>query len=83
MTQTPAKPNPEFARLTLDKPLVDERIILEVAAGQTLRAALKDLIVKPGVAYVVMVNGKVVDQAELIQPGDEIRCLPQIVGGNR
>jgi sulfur carrier protein ThiS len=33
------------------------------------------------VAYVVLVNGVVVDQNQIIQPEDEIRCIPQIIGG--
>ena len=76
MTQDPAS-----AHLILDKPLVQKKIDLEVSAGQSYYEVLKQYITKPGVAYVVLVHGVVVDMHQEIQPGDEIRCVPQIVGG--
>jgi len=69
------------AQLILDKPLVAQRMEVEVAAGQRYTDVLKRFITKPGVAYVVLVDGVVVDQNEIIQPGVEIRCVPQIIGG--
>ena len=71
----------ESAHLILDKPLVDQRIDVEVHAGQRYNEVLKRYITKPGVAYVVLVDGVVVDQNEIIPPGVEIRCVPQIIGG--
>lgn len=71
----------EPAHLILDKPLVSQRMEVEVGAGQRLSDVLKRFITKPGVAYVVLVDGVVVDQNEIIQPGVEIRCIPQIIGG--
>lgn len=71
----------ESAHLILEKPLVAQRIEAEVAAGQRYTDVLKQYIIKPGVAYVVLVDGVVVDQNEIIQPGEEIRCVPQIIGG--
>jgi len=71
----------ESAHLILDKPLVAQRMEVEVAAGQRYTDVLKRFITKPGVAYVVLVDGVVVDQNETIQPGVEIRCVPQIIGG--
>jgi hypothetical protein len=71
----------ESAHLILDKPLVAQRIEAEVAAGQRYTDVLKRFITKPGVAYIVLVDGVVVDQNEIIPPGVEIRCVPQIVGG--
>jgi hypothetical protein len=71
----------ESAHLILDKPLVAQRIDVEVLAGQRYIEVLKRYITKPGVAYVVLVDGVVVDQNEIIQPGVEIRCVPQIIGG--
>ena len=77
--------NPEdhfiTATLIIDKPLVERKTTFEVMAGQTLRDALKDIIMKPGMAYIMLINGQVVDQNIIIQPGDQIRCLPQISGG--
>jgi len=69
------------AQLILDKPLVEQRMEVEVAAGQRYSDVLKRFIAKPGVAYVVLVDGVVIDQNEIIQPGVEIRCVPQIIGG--
>lgn len=69
------------AHLILDKPLVAQRMEAEVDAGQRYTDVLMRYITKPGVAYVVLVDGVVVDQNEIIQPGVEIRCVPQIIGG--
>ncbi|MBE0685699.1 MAG: hypothetical protein IH585_06835 [Anaerolineaceae bacterium] len=69
------------AHLILDKPLVAQRIEAEIAAGQRYSDVLKRFITKPGVAYVVLVDGVVIDQNEIIQSGVEIRCVPQIIGG--
>ncbi len=73
--------NAESAHLVLDEPLVAERIDVQVAAGQIYSVVLKQYITKPGLAYVILADGMVVDQSETIQPGTEIRCVPQIVGG--
>jgi hypothetical protein len=71
----------ESAHLILDKPLVAQRMEADIAAGQRYTDVLKRYITKPGVAYVVLVDGVVVDQNEIIQQGVEIRCVPQIIGG--
>ena len=71
----------ESAHLILNEPLVAERIDVHVAAGQPYCVVLKRYITKPGQAYVVLVDGMVVDQSEIIQPDTEIRCVPQIAGG--
>ena len=71
----------ELAHLILDKPLVAKKIETFVTAGQKFSEVLPHFITKPGVAYVVLVNGIVVDLDQHIQPGDEIRCVPQIIGG--
>ena len=71
----------ESAHLILDKPLVVQRMEVDVAASQRYTDVLKRFITKPGVAYIVLVDGVVVDQNEIIQPGVEIRCVPQIIGG--
>ena len=69
------------AHLILDKPLVSRHIEIDIEADQSFSDVLKKYITKPGVAYVVLVNGVVVDQNRIIQPDDEIRCIPQIIGG--
>lgn len=81
MSSRELKTDPETAHLILDKPLVAEKIDTQVAVGKSYYQVLKSFITKPGVAYVVVVNGVVVDMHEVIQAGDEIRCVPQIIGG--
>lgn len=71
----------ELAHLILDKPLVANKIDTHIVAGKTYAEVLTYYITKPGVAYVAIVNGVVVDLKEMVQPGDEIRCVPQIIGG--
>jgi sulfur carrier protein ThiS len=75
------KNDSELAHLVLDKPLVDKKIDIFITAGQKYCEVLPQFITKPGVAYVVLVNGVVVDMDQEVQPGDEIRCVPQIIGG--
>jgi sulfur carrier protein ThiS len=72
---------PNSASLTIDYPLVEKKMVLQVPAGQTLKEVLKDLKIRPGLSFVILVNGLVVDQQIMINSGDEIRCLPQILGG--
>jgi len=69
------------ASLTIDYPLVEEKMVLQVPAGQSLQEALRDLKIRPGLSFVILVNGVVVDQQVMVNSGDEIRCLPQILGG--
>ncbi len=76
-----SKNNSPTAHLILDKPLVEKKMDLMIPAGQSYYEVLKQYITKPGVAYVVLVNGLVVDMQEEIRPDDEIRCVPQIIGG--
>lgn len=72
-----------MAHLVLDKPLVKKKIDLMVPAGKTYNEVLRQYIIKPGVAYIVLVDGVVVELDQVIQPGDEIRCVPQIIGGRK
>lgn len=81
MSNDKKEKRPELAHLILDKPLVAKKIDTFVTAGQKYSEVLPKLITKPGVAYVVLVNGVVVDMDQETQPGDEIRCVPQIIGG--
>ncbi len=81
MTHTNPENQPLFATLTIDKPLVESKTTFQVKAGKILRDTIKDTLIKPGMAYVILINGQVVDQNVIIQPGDQIRCLPQITGG--
>jgi sulfur carrier protein ThiS len=81
MTETNNQKTSGSAHLILDKPLVSRHIEVDIEAGRSFSDVLKKYITKPGVAYVVLVNGVVVDQNQIIQPDDEIRCIPQIIGG--
>ena len=73
--------NSMLAHLVLEKPLVQKKIDIMVPAGEIYNEILKQYITKPGVAYVILVDGVVVESDQVIQPGDEIRCVPQIIGG--
>jgi len=73
--------HPFTAHLLLEKPLVQKKVDLMVPAGVTYIEVLNQYITKPGVAYIVLVGGVVVESDQVIQPGDEIRCVPQINGG--
>lgn len=69
------------AVLTLDRPFVDRKIELYLPVGTCLQAYLPKVITAPGLAYVVLVNGRVSDLDYCVRRGDEILCLPQIAGG--
>ena len=69
------------ALLILDKPLVDERTEINLTAGVWLKDVAKTLDVKPGLSFVMLVNGRVSDGNYNVQAGDVITCLPQIAGG--
>ncbi len=69
------------AHLILDKPLVAQRVDVDVEAGQRYAVILRRYLTQSDLAYVVLVDGVVVDQNEIIQPNTEIRCALQIVGG--
>ena len=70
-----------YATLILDKPLVNEKIRVQLAPGSKLTEFLASIEIKPGFAFVVLVNGLVSESDIIVQSGDEIRCLPQITGG--
>ena len=71
----------EFAHLIIDKPLVSDRIDEYVEAGKSYSVFLKHYITNSSLGYMVIVDGLVVDQDEIIKPNTEIRCVPQICGG--
>lgn len=53
----------------------------EVPAGQSIRSALEGLDLPRRDALVAIVNGLTSDTAYILQPGDEVQLLAQIVGG--
>ncbi len=69
------------AILRIDKPLVDQRIDIPIEAGIDLQQILAEIEIKPGFAFVVIVNGLVSESKYIVQAGDMIQCLPQITGG--
>ncbi len=69
------------AILFLDKPMVEEKIRMQIPAGTKLNDVLASIVIKPGFAFVVMVNGLVSESDIIVNAGDEIHCLPQISGG--
>jgi sulfur carrier protein ThiS len=73
--------NKNSAIITLDYPLVKKKLEFQVQSGQTMQEALKNIEIRPGFSFVILVNGQVADQNVIINPGDKIHCLPQILGG--
>lgn len=69
------------AYIRLDKPLVSEKRIAAVSAGQTIAQALDGLQIALPQAAVALVNGKTFDLSYLLEPGDSVSFLFQISGG--
>lgn len=72
---------PETALLILDKPLVDQKIEKKLLQGDYLNDIVQTLTIKPGLSFVLLVNGQVSDGNYYVKNGDVIHCVPQIVGG--
>ncbi|MAT41214.1 MAG: hypothetical protein CL609_02655 [Anaerolineaceae bacterium] len=72
---------PETALLILDKPLVDHKLEMRLPEGVYLNEIVKTLKIKPGLSFVLLVNGQVSDGNYYVKHGDIINCIPQIVGG--
>ncbi len=70
-----------YATLHLEKPLVSEKVIFQIPAGENLQKILEQVEICPGFAFVVMINGLVSESNIIVNAGDEIHCLPQITGG--
>lgn len=76
------KMDPEnFATLHIDKPLVEQKMSLQIPAGTTLKETLSAITFKAGFSFIVLVNGRVSESNYCVSAGDEIHCLPQITGG--
>ena len=70
-----------YAILTLDRPFFDRKTEIHLPVGTCLKEFLPTAVDKPGLAYVVLVNGRVSDVEYCVERGDVIICLPQIAGG--
>ena len=60
---------------------LENRPPVQVAAGQTVLEALAGLENRLGRPVIAVVNGRVTDLAYRLQPGDQVRLVPQIGGG--
>jgi sulfur carrier protein ThiS len=54
---------------------------VEAAAGQTVLEALAALEIKLSQPVIAVVNGQTADLNYRLQPGDQVRLIPQIGGG--
>jgi sulfur carrier protein ThiS len=73
---------PRHAELLLDHPLVGERVVVLVPAGQSIKDVLMGLDVATTQPVIALVNGVVDDLNYTLQPGDKVRFLAQISGGS-
>jgi molybdopterin converting factor small subunit len=73
-------PLPENIRATTNS---DRTVTIQVPAGKSVNQTLKDLEIKLSQAVVAVVNGQTTDLEQPLGPGDEVRLLPQISGGDR
>ena len=60
---------------------LENRPPVQVAAGQTVLEALTGLEIHLDRPVIAVVNGRVTDIAYCLQPGDQVRMVPQIGGG--
>jgi molybdopterin converting factor small subunit len=73
---------PGQAELSLGPPMVGERVVVLVSAGQSLREALMGVDLATTQPVIALVNGVVNDLNYTLQPGDKVRFLAQISGGS-
>lgn len=57
------------------------QVEVEVAAGQSIRAALESLGIPPQLVALALVNGAQQPKDYLLQEGDEVKVLAVIGGG--
>ena len=60
----------------------EHTIIIEVPAGKSVNQTLKDLNINLSQAVAAVVNGRSTDLEQPLEPGDQVRLLPQIAGGD-
>jgi sulfur carrier protein ThiS len=60
---------------------VERRPPVQAAAGQTVLEALAALEIKLSQPVIAVVNGQTADLNYCLQPGDQVRLIPQIGGG--
>ena len=56
-------------------------ILLELPAGQSVMLSLKLLDIKLKQPVIAVINSEASDIEQILEPGDEVRLLPQISGG--
>lgn len=81
----------QFDARLLVEPLLDEipvekveghNITIQVPAGMSVNQIQKYLNIRLSQAVAAVVNGQSTDLAKPLEPGDQVRLLPQIAGGD-
>jgi len=56
--------------------------IIQAPAGKSVNQILRDSDIQFSQAVTAVVNGRTTDLEQPLEPGDEVRLLPQIAGGD-
>ena len=59
-----------------------QRLSIQVPAGKSINQLLIDLNIQLSQAVTAVVNGQTTDLEQPLEPGDQVRLLPQIAGGD-
>ncbi len=60
----------------------EHMIVIEFPAGKSVNQILKDQNINLSQAVAAVVNGRSTDLEQPLEPGDQVRLLPQIAGGD-
>ena len=64
------------------QPISDHQVAIQVLADTTIRKVIELLDLPLTQAVVAVVNGQSADLDQILEPGDQVRLLPQIAGGD-
>jgi len=64
------------------QPVSDYQVAIQTMAGTTIRQVIECLGLPLSQAVVAVVNGRAADLDQILEPGDQVRLLPQIAGGD-
>ncbi len=60
----------------------EHNIIIQAPAGMSVNQILKHLNIQLSQTIAAVVNGRSTDLEKPLEPGDQVRLLPQIAGGD-
>ena len=56
--------------------------VIQAQAGRSINQILREFDIQLSQAMTALVNGQTTDLEKPLKPGDEVRLLPQIAGGD-